>query len=366
MIAQRTRKKIQLLSRIPRFKTFYMLEKGTPPLPVNYTFSLLYSCNSRCNTCNVYEKKVNNFTVDEYDKTSRSLGQSPYWFTLSGGEPFLRKDIVEICQVLYKNSKPGIINIPTNGSLYHIIPERVEAILKSCPDSDLIINLSLDEIGEKHDELRGYPGNWERAMKTYQALSELRDYPNFTLGIHTVISRFNVDRFPEIYRELNLLQPDSYITEYAEERVELGTMREGISPEVEKYASAIEFLMSEMRKTRLHGLGKIAQSFRFEYYQMVLRFLAEQKQIIPCYAGIVSCQIAPDGNVWPCCIRADVMGNLRRNNYNFPEIWNSIQARRIRKSIKNRECACPLANASYTNLLVDAGSMFKISKSLLD
>ncbi|MGD9899907.1 MAG: radical SAM protein [Calditrichaceae bacterium] len=358
-----TRKKIQLLSRIPKFQTFYRIG-GKTPMPVNVTISLLYSCNSRCMTCNVYEKRVNNFTVDEYDKTFASLGEAPYWFTMSGGEPFLRKDIVEVCKAAYDRCKPGIINIPTNGSLFHIIPERVEQIIRNSPETDIIINLSLDEIGEEHDRIRGYPGNWERAMKTYKELNRLRKHPNFTLGIHTVISNFNVERFPEIYKELIKMEPDSYITEIAEERVELGTMDEPITPEHEQYFAAIDFLKTEMKKNKLFGVARIARAFRFEYYEMVKKFLLQQKQIIPCFAGIASCQISPDGDVWPCCIRADSMGNLRENNYDFKKVWNSPASQTIRRSIKNKECACPLANASYTNLLISPTSLVKVAAKL--
>ncbi len=361
----RTRKRIQLLSKIPNYHRFYRFAGKKPPLPVNITISLLYSCNSRCMTCNVYEKRVHNFTVEEYDKTFATLGEAPFWFTMSGGEPFLRKDIVDVCRVAYDRCKPGIINIPTNGSLYNVIPERVEQIVKNSPNTDIVINLSLDDIGERHDKIRGYPGNWDRAMKTYNELDKLRIYPNFTLGIHTVISAFNVQRFPEIYRELSALEPDSYITEIAEERVELGTMGEAIGPAQPQYFEAIDFLMDEMKKNKLKGVGKIAQSFRFEYYQLVKKYLLQKKQIVPCFAGIASCQISPDGDVWPCCIRADSMGNLRENDYNFPTVWKTNAARKIRKSIKNRECACPLANASYTNLLVDPKSVTKVSGRLI-
>ncbi len=359
------KKRIQLLSKLPVYKAFYHFAWGRPPLPVNFTLGLLYSCNSRCATCNVYLKKVDNLTVEEYDKIFASVGQAPFWFTLSGGEPFLRKDIVDIVKVIYRRSKPAIINIPTNGSLFRVIPERVEAILKACPESDVIINLSLDEVGKKHDEIRGFPGNWERALKTYQALKELKRFPNFTLGIHTVISVFNVKRFPEVYQELMKLQPDSYITEIAEERVELNTMGAQITPTAEEYAQAIDFLISEMKNKQLKGLANVARSFRIEYYQLVKQFLQTKQQVIPCYAGVASCQISPDGDVWPCCIRADSMGNLREAQYNFPKVWNSVQAREIRRSIKNRECACPLANASYTNLLLHVPSLAKIATRLV-
>lgn len=120
-----------------------------------------------------------------------------------------------------------------------------------------------------------------------------------------------------------------------------------------------------MKKNKLTGVAKIARAFRYEYYQLVKNFLQRNEQIIPCFAGVASCQISPDGDLWPCCIRADSMGNLREHDYDFWKIWNSAEATQIRKSIKNRECACPLANASYTNLLISPTSLFKVAKRLI-
>ncbi|MDY7039033.1 MAG: radical SAM protein, partial [Thermodesulfobacteriota bacterium] len=100
---------------------------GFPRLyPLNLTVSLTYRCNSRCKTCNIYQKQVSEFTLQEFEKTFQSIGSGPYWFTMSGGEPFLRKDIVDICKSAYENCHPKIINIPTNGILSDTISERVK------------------------------------------------------------------------------------------------------------------------------------------------------------------------------------------------------------------------------------------------
>lgn len=362
---QKLRSHITLFSKIP----LYMLYRasGFPAIdPVNFTMSLLYACNSRCATCNVYKKSADRLSLEEFDRIFDSLGQAPFWFTMSGGEPFLREDIADICISAYQRCKPAIINIPTNASLYKVIPGRVQRILEHCPGTELVINVSLDEIGEKHDEIRGFPNSFTRAMTTYQALQDLtKAFPNFTLGIHTVISTFNVDNFPVIYEQLQQLAPDSYITEIAEERVELGTIGCDITPSLEKYSQVIDFLSAQIRQHHFAGLSGITQAFRLEYYNLVKKIFARRTQVIPCYAGIISAQISPQGDVWPCCIRADVMGNLRENGYNFREIWQSAEAARIRNSIKRKECYCPLANAGYTNILCSPTTMLKVLRHVL-
>jgi hypothetical protein len=55
------------------------------------------------------------------------------------------------------------------------------------------------------------------------------------------------------------------------------------------------------------------------------------------------------------------MGNLRQHNYDFGEVWRTGKANELRRSIKNRECYCPLANAAYTNMLTHAPTMMKVA-----
>jgi hypothetical protein len=78
-------------------------------------------------------------------------------------------------------------------------------------------------------------------------------------------------------------------------------------------------------------------------------------------AGIASAQIAPNGDVWTCCIRAESMGNLREHDYDFAKVWRTAKAQQLRRSIKAGECYCPLANASYTNMLTHGRTLLKVA-----
>jgi MoaA/NifB/PqqE/SkfB family radical SAM enzyme len=352
----------KVIPRIPALKATYKTGRVLS-LPVNITVSGSYRCNSRCKTCNVWLLPNDDMTLEEWDRTFESLGRAPYWFTFSGGEPTLRKDLPDMVGSAYRHCRPGIINIPTNGIQQKIIPSSVERVLQVAPKSEVIINLSLDGVGLKHDEVRGVRSNWDRAMVTYAALKELqKDYGHLTLGIHTVISNYNVDSFPDLCEYVQReLKPDSYITEIAEERVELDTVGLGITPTAEKYTVAIDALLERMRDERLTGVAEVAQAFRRRYYELVKRTLREQRQVIPCMAGVASAQIAPNGDVWTCCVRAESMGNLRDHGYDFGSVWRTGKAKQLRRSIKNRECYCPLANAAYTNMLTHGPTVTKVT-----
>ncbi len=355
---------IEIIPKIPAYQLFRQF--GIPKLlPMNLTVSLTYRCNSRCKTCYVYRKKAEEFTLEEFERTFRSIGRAPYWFTMSGGEPFLRRDIVGICKSAYENCRPKIINIPTNGILYDVIPEKVEMIAESAPDAEIIVNLSMDEVGERHDSIRNVKDNYQKVVKTFEKLREL-NCKNLTLGIHTVISKYNVCDFQRIYQGLNQLKPDSYITEIAEERNELGTVGTGISPSLEEYSRAVDFLSKKIGEQKFSGISEVTQAFRVQYYELVKKVLAERRQIIPCYAGFASAQISPDGDVWACCIKAESMGNLRNMDYDFKKIWFSEKAWEVREKIEKGMCFCPLANASYTNMLFSYRTVMKVARKILE
>lgn len=344
-----------------RLPAYAMFRKWGKPrrLPFSLVLSVTYRCNSRCSTCHVWQRQADEMTLDEWIRVFEKLGRTPYYMTFSGGEPFLRDDLVELVEAAYRLCRPAVITIPTNGLLSERVPRYTEAIVKAAPQAQVGLNLSLDAVGAEHDRIRNVPGNWERAMHTYRALKALQ-YPNLTLSIHTVISTLNVNAIPQIYEGLMALEPDSYITEIAEERGELGTIGLPITPAPEVYGLAADFLIERLREHPFHGFARVTQAFRAQYYALVKRILTEQRQVIPCYAGWASGHIAPDGDVWTCCVRAEPIGNVRATDYDLAPIWFGEEAQRLRRRIAAGECACPMANAAYVNMLFHGPTMARV------
>lgn len=352
--------------------------KVQPTLPASLTVSVTNRCNSRCKTCSIWshydnhlELKKNEFKTEEFEKTFAKFGKNLFWATLSGGEPFLRTDLAQIFEALCTRCHPAIVNIPTNGLLSSTIETQVKKMLEQNFDTDLTLNVSLDGVGEKHEHIRGVPGNFAKTLDTYERLRKLKEeFPRFQIGIHTVISKHNITDAVEVYEFAKSLYPDSYITEVAEHRTELFNLEDNITPDADSYEKFVDNLSKHIRSDYLHSekkVSKVTQSFRLEYYRLAARVLHENRQVIPCYAGYASCQITPFGDVWPCCILGydKSMGNLREADYNFNKIWNSPKAKEIRMFIRNKNCACPLANAHYTNMMCNFTSLIKVSKNLM-
>lgn len=356
-----------LLPKIPLYWSFYRF--GVPKLlPFSIVVSMSFRCNSKCRTCDVWRKPNDDLSLDEWTRVFRHIGRGPIYMTFTGGEPFLRKDLPEMVLAAYEHCRPEYITIPTNGILSPRIAEGVAKICAGAPKSRIGINLSLDGIGAEHDDIRLVPGNWDKSMQTWRTLKELQQqHSNLVLSIHTVISKLNIARFRDIYRDLQPLVPDSYITEVAEERVELDTVGMDITPMARDYAPVADFLSQHARSTPARGFARFTQSFRARYYQLAKRTLVEQRQIIPCFAGWASGHIAPNGDVWSCCIRAQPVGNLRETDYDLKPIWfeDVGSMKKLRGSISARECACPMANASYANMLLHPPTILQVARELL-
>ncbi len=102
-------------------------------------------------------------TFAQIEKISRTMPPiTDLW--LSGGEPTLRRDVSEIINLFVENNGVDRVIIPTNGLIKSRVFEIVDKALGSHPKLDLYLNIALDGYGETHDQIRGVPGNWEKAL----------------------------------------------------------------------------------------------------------------------------------------------------------------------------------------------------------
>ncbi len=352
-----------------------------PPMPLTLTFSVTNMCQSKCGTCNIWklyidkpELKEEELTLKEIEKIFSSLGRI-YFFNISGGEPFLRKDLPDIVRLACKYLKPDIIHTPTNGIATGLIIHQTERILDTMKESGygdvpFTIKPSFDGVGEMQDKVRGVKGNFKKTLATIEGLRELqKNNKNFYLGVGSVISNLNLAHIEEVSEYAHSLNVDTYINEIAEQRSELFNEEDPVTPDAESYEEIMKYfkkrVRDEMKNKRV--LARFTQSFRLVYYDLVVRILRENRQVIPCYAGLSNVHINPYGQVWPCCILGykKPLGELRESDYDFNNIWHSAKAAHVRKFIGAKKCACPLANQAYSNILCDPASMIKVIGNML-
>lgn len=367
----------RLIISLPAYR-FWRFSGYPRLLPFTYIFMLTHKCNSKCKTCFIWKMYEEDPQLEkeelktwEFGEIFRSIGKNIFWITLGGGEPFLRKDLVEICELIDTFCSPFILHLLSNATLPKIITKKFKAILEKCNFPHLKINLSLDGIGKKHDEIRGMKGNFKKFLLTYQKLKKLQsEFGKFKIGIHTVISSYNINLFDEILEYVLQLDPDTFIFELAERRREFLNTKSDIMPSFNEYVKLIDRSKGMIKKRFLNqrtGIVKLTQAFKLEYYNLSLRILKKKRQILPCYAGYSFCHINAFGDVWPCGVQADRLsfGNLREVNYDFRRVWFSKEADKVRKILKRSVCYCPLATVQYTNMVCNMSSLYRVLKHLV-
>jgi MoaA/NifB/PqqE/SkfB family radical SAM enzyme len=332
---------------------------GEPRLPpLAMSFVVTDRCNSLCKTCNIGRRFIDDpsvadgeLTLEEYTRLFGTLARL-MWVTFSGGEPFMRGDFPEIVARLAEMVRPSVINIPTNATLVRGTTRGVEQILGRLGETRLVVNVSLDGVGRAHDRVRGFEGNFALAERTLAELRALGD-PRLTLGVNTVLSRFNIEHADEIFDYvLGKVRPDSYVVELAQIRPEYHNQDDAIAPDPALAARAIDSFLEKSGRHARHGVSRLVRAFRHKYYADVKRELVDPVGH-ECFSAFATCSVTAHGQVWSNTQRADLMGDLRDFDFDFRALWRSPLADAARAKIRAERCHCETSNVAYSNTLMN-------------
>lgn len=315
--------------------------------PIQLTVFLTRRCNAKCPFCfylssGQQSNAQNELTLTEFEQLSASLGNL-LWLAFSGGEIFLRNDLVAITDIFYKQNKPAIILLPTNGLLPTKIYRDTEAILRNCPNSVVTVKLSMDGPEDLHDQLRGVEGAYQKMLFSYQTLVPLlKKYPNFELGINTVFCAANQDRMTETIGMVGKLDQ---IRTHTISLIRGQVGDDGLKQvDLGKYQAACELLGSNLREAQAarYGFrgGELKAAQDIIQRRLIYETSVQDRQLVPCQAGKLTAVITETGDVYPCESFKDKLGNVRQSNYDIRKILNGKQGKKVKAAIKREKCYC--------------------------
>ena len=327
--------------------------------PIYFVFFVTDFCNARCKHCLLAEHsptaKAKELTIDEIERVSASMDDMLF-FTPTGGEPFLRRDLAEIVRIFHRNNHAVNVGIPTNGSLTGRVVETTEDMLKTCPGLDLHIDVSIDGLGEQHDEIRQFPGLFDRAVHTYQELRLLeKHYPNFSTCVEITVSAYNQDHLLELY---------DYLTHKVGVNTVFTLLTRGAPRDpgakdfdIRKYEELHAALERDNKARILSGYYKmpfsdLLNAKRIVRPRIIAKTVRERRFQIPCYAGLLGGAMFSEGQVLPCELLVDkVIGNVRDVDYDFKKLWFSPRAEEMRRWIRDTKCFCTYECFLTVNIL---------------
>jgi MoaA/NifB/PqqE/SkfB family radical SAM enzyme len=316
--------------------------RGRETLPRYLILGMTNLCNSKCVTCFYWDHlNVNRHLEMQLEAYDRALADLPslYSVVLTGGEPTLNRELPEITRLLYGRHDASNVTMPTNA----LIPDQVEAIVARVLESrkderqTFTVGLSMDHLGERHDAIRGAPGNFSRLEEVYKRLSALKSCSRgLTLNVQTVLASFNRDDLPEITDWVARSFPG--IDFHSFELLRPPFPDPSISPLTpQEYAAALKFLRPYWM--RFDRYRPILRSLKVAAREAELTTLEQERMVYPCYAGTISGVLNPEGTVSLCEVQWEI-GNIRDYGYSFAKAWFSEKAQAMRRRIANRECWC--------------------------
>ena len=338
-------------------------------LPYSLAISITNRCNSKCKTCGIWKlKNKEELTIEELQKTLKNIGKNIPWFTITGGEPFLRKDLADIVKTICNYNTPLVINIATNGTVYNMC-EILNKILAGCNNNiKFVINFSIDEIRKQYNYIRGINA-YDKVIDNYNKVRKLKKkYPNLSVGVNITLSTFNINRFVFICKFISKnLQPDSIIVEPATIRRVFHNEKMKFEADKKSVIKIISYLIKkekkELKKTK--GFNKIIKAFRYEYYLTILQTLIYRKRAIKCFAGTSFVEILPLGDIITCGVRKEVLANIKDYDFDFKKAWYSKEANIVRKKVKNDDCFCTMANPLYSSMILNNKTILFLIKHLI-
>jgi MoaA/NifB/PqqE/SkfB family radical SAM enzyme len=282
-------------------------------------------------------------TFDEYEKLANSIERIQF-LSLTGGEAFHRDDIVEIATMFRRKTASTRYQIPTSGYKTDRIVTAAERMLQANPDTPFRVDVSLDGVGEVHNQIRRISDGYDRACKTIVELNKLKQhYSHFDVGVITTISHNNQDTIEEIGAAVEKVNPDG---EWMI-NITRGNPRdpEATNVKLSAYKQAHEIIDRRIAEGRYKGHGghlgaKWLSAKNVVRRQVIADIMENKREGGRCAAGSLGGVIYSDGSVKVCEMLDKPLGNLRDFNYDLKAVWNSDAAKQLRQFIQQSKCQC--------------------------
>ncbi len=315
---------------------------GILQYPSFITLFVTWRCNAKCIMCDIWKKKDHDeMSVLELERIFSQLEKIDA-IRISGGEPFLRTDLAEIVNLIDKHVSPKIIHITTNGFL---TTQIVETMRKINNPAKIHIKISIDDIGENHDKIRGIPKAYDMAMETVRKLSELRDEKGFYLGVNqTIVDEEGMKSYAKLREELSKHDVKVHPVIAYKQETSLysgGKSKTDVSNSYKTYGKFDQKKLSGFLKKLISDsddLDSFEEKAVKKYFLRGLynRLILRQNKPNPmCVALRSHLRILPNGDVPVCMYNSTVVGNLRKEK--FRHIWFSKRLDRHRKWVAECE-----------------------------
>jgi MoaA/NifB/PqqE/SkfB family radical SAM enzyme len=337
-----------------------------PALPYKITLAATYRCNFRCQMCHIWEKRSSDeMTPDEVGAFFARWSQFR-WVHLTGGELFVRRDLDDLVEAIQGHCRSlFLLNFPTTGWFGDRTVALVERALAREPGR-LMVTISVDGPRPLHEQLRGLPGSWDRALETYRRLRGIRR-GNFQVVIGMTVMPANAHAIDDTIAAIRAVVPeftrgDLHLNVIHESPHYFANVGAADIGDHAALAAAVEAHRRAIPK-RLHPVAILED----RYQSLVGAYLDTGRSPLPCASLSSSCFVDPHWNLFACTIWGEPVGNLRAQAFDLEELWESERRRALRSDVQAGRCPhCWTPCEAYPTILEHLGSALLARSTRLD
>ncbi len=306
-------------------------------IPSKLQLVVTNKCNLRCTNCSIWEiypknpdKLKEEMELKDYEKLFRGFRGKLKWLAVTGGEPSLRGDIVDIVKhaKLY-NPDLFFVSLNTNGLLPDKIKKVVLELRKFVPHLKVIISLDGDK--KTHTKLRGVDISFKQLMKTYYLLKEINVDVEFEHTVHAE----NASNTKELFTNFKHADDIKVITftNISDNYFSNGTnvMADKLEENKGKIMKSLAFVY---KKYKINSIESIVIKLHLKFSNYFLKF---NKMPVTCSAGLNVLTVDPYGNVSPCLF-INSKQNIKEEKTTLPNILKSNFWKTQNKLIKKDKC----------------------------
>ncbi len=324
-------------------------------------------CNAKCRHCFIIHDGTyaipdgvaggSTLTLPEIARLTRTLGPNLYTVQLTGGEPMLRADLLGIIRYYYAVSAVRYVQVCTNGGLTDRTIALAEMVMSEDPARRFGFAISIDDLGERHDENRGITGLFDSILDTIRGLQEVQAaFPGLQLSVNITVTRHNQDRLTEIYHFLTRKVGVQNVVSTLVRGHPSDPAASGV--DVDKYEAFVERCAQGWQRGEYAGFRNFLEARLVNAQNVLTRrnnvaLVRDPAHHNVCYAGDLSGVVYADGTVAFCEEVPYIVGNLREWDLDFSALWLSEQAERVRARRDATPCRCTHECFAVCNTLFD-------------
>ncbi len=333
---------------------------GVAGRPTKLIFVVTKRCHSRCVYCDIWKVKDtpggldNELTLDEVRAVAAA---NPFlqWIDFTGGEPTDRPDFVEVVQA-FAQACPDllVVHFPTNGIATKRIEEAVRQ-LQATIRAQLVVTVSIDGPPELNDRLRGIRNDFAHAVDTFASLRRVLGPGQVFVGMTLHGHKGSCGQTTSELVEATFAAVNDALRTRQESPLDWGEFHLNIPHLSQHYygnaaksetdgfggeehrreiAAALRLAAGKPKSGGAPVMRAVERIYRAE----AMKYLATGKTSITCSALLSTAYLSEKGEVYPCTIWDQPLGNVRNSGFALMPIIEAARRDGIRQAVIDQRC----------------------------